>query len=202
MQQLMARRRAYRVGVVAVGVLASSLATASALYGKSKKHPAMQRAAERVFEISVPKHVPLKIRFVAAKEAAFKKFDNEQWVNDLEIEVMNTGDRPIYFLAFDLDMPEMTPADDRPTMFLMHYGRPDLLLANTQVTAADVPIEPGDQIHLKVREMDIRAWQHFRKVANWQLPAKVTLLLHHLTFGDGTGLDGPEAEPWPPKKKP
>ena len=160
---------------------------------------------KRELENGVPKHVPLEINLRPEKEAAFRKLDNERWVRDLELDVKNTGDKPVYFFQFVLDMPDMTPAADRHTAFFMHYGSDKLILFETPLTSEDVPIKPGETVVLKVDEMDAEAWEHFRQGANgllpWQLPKKVTLLFEHLNFGDGTGFDGGDARPWPQAKQ-
>jgi hypothetical protein len=53
---------------------------------------------ERQLEDAIPKHVPIKVKIKAEKEKAFKDLHNEKWLRDLEIEVTNTGTKPIYFL--------------------------------------------------------------------------------------------------------
>jgi hypothetical protein len=162
----------------------------------------VQQTSERVLVNRIPAHVPLRIGFRAGKEAVFRKLDNEQWVKEFELEIRNTGDKPIYSLEFALELPDMTPAADRTPVFLMHYGRVDLLSFETPLTAADIPIKPGESVVIRVDNNDIEAWEHFRKVGNWQLPKKVNLLFSRLTFGDGTGLDGGDARPWPEPKPP
>ena len=163
-----------------------------------------QQTEKRELENRVPKHVPLKINLRPEKEATFTKLDNERWMRDLELDVKNTGDKPIYFLQFVLEMPDMTPAADRHTAFVMHYGRDKLILFETPLTSEDAPIKPGETVVLRVDEMDVEAWQHFRQGPNgllpWQLPKKVILLFERLNFGDGTGFDGGDARPWPQAK--
>ncbi len=51
---------------------------------------------EREFKNTVPAHVPIKIKLKT--EQSFKKKENKNWARELEIEVKNTGSKPIYFI--------------------------------------------------------------------------------------------------------
>jgi hypothetical protein len=57
-------------------------------------------------------------------------------------------------------------------------------------------------VTISVDANDIKAWEHFRKAGEWQLPKTITLLFVRMNFGDGTGLDGGDARPWPEAKRP
>lgn len=57
---------------------------------------------ERVFENTIPTHVPLKVKIKKEKEQSFKDLKNEKWVRELELEVTNTGNKPVYF--FDMHL--------------------------------------------------------------------------------------------------
>lgn len=48
----------------------------------------------------IPKHVPIKIKIKKEKEAGFKDLSNEKWAREFELEVTNTGTKPIYYLYF------------------------------------------------------------------------------------------------------
>jgi hypothetical protein len=65
-----------------------------------------QEKEERQLEDATPKHVPIKVKIKKEKEEAFKDLKNEQWLKELELEVTNTGNKPIYFLVFVLTLPE------------------------------------------------------------------------------------------------
>ena len=55
---------------------------------------------ERQLEDSIPKHVPLKVKVKKEKEAGFKDLKNEQWAREFELEVTNTGTKPIKHVIF------------------------------------------------------------------------------------------------------
>src|SRR5688572_7360432 len=52
---------------------------------------------ERIFENKIPAHIPLKIKIKKEKEESFKDLKNEKWLREFELELTNTGDKPIYF---------------------------------------------------------------------------------------------------------
>lgn len=58
---------------------------------------------KRVFENAIPKHVPIKIKIKNDKEGSFKNLKNEKWLREFELEVTNTGDKPIYYLEIVMD---------------------------------------------------------------------------------------------------
>ena len=100
------------LSVVGVLILASRQTSSSA---------ALQ---ERVFENKIPAHIPIEIKIKKEKEKSFKDLKNEKWLRELEIEITNTGDKPIYFLyiTFVTDVTH----DGQRLVFPLPYGRPEL----------------------------------------------------------------------------
>src|SRR5947209_4753818 len=64
------------------------------------------QSEERVLEDTIPKHLPIKVKIKKEKEKAFKDLKNEKWLRDFELEVTNTGDKPIYYLGLLIVLPE------------------------------------------------------------------------------------------------
>jgi len=58
---------------------------------------------ERIFENKIPAHIPIKIKIKKEKEKSFKDLKNEKWLREFELELTNTGDKPIYFLYITMD---------------------------------------------------------------------------------------------------
>src|SRR3954471_542185 len=54
----------------------------------------------------IPKHLPIKVKIKKEKEEKVKDLKNEDWLGDLELEVTNTGTKPIYYLDIVLFMPD------------------------------------------------------------------------------------------------
>src|SRR2546423_609332 len=61
---------------------------------QAPQSPASQN--ERQLENLIPKHVPLDVKLTKEKEKAFKDLKNENWARDFELEITNTGEKPIY----------------------------------------------------------------------------------------------------------
>ena len=60
---------------------------------------------EREFVSTLPSHVPLKVTVKNLEKV--KDLKNEKWYGELEVEVKNTGTRPIYRFGFSLLLPEV-----------------------------------------------------------------------------------------------
>jgi len=68
----------------------------------------------RDVDITVPSHVPLKIKLKAEKEASFKDRTNTEWLRDFQLEVTNTSSKPIYLLILWLVLPDTITDDNHP----------------------------------------------------------------------------------------
>jgi hypothetical protein len=141
---------------------------------------------EREFKNTVPGHAPVKIKI--RNEKSFKDKGNKNWFRELEIEVKNTGDKPIYYLYFVLSLPDVV-AGGHPLGYPMTYGRRDLWLPDTEITPEDVPIPPGETVTLKVRDPFVKGYESFRDEQKlYDDPRRVEFLLQAIDFGDGTAL--------------
>lgn len=146
------------------------------------------QSEERVLEDTVPKHLPIKVKIKKEKEQAFKDLKNEKWMRDLEIEVTNTGDKPIYFLDFVVTMPEITAPDGTNMAFPLRYGRIELGSIENKAGPDDIPIKPGETYVLKAYNSSVRGWENFRKHHNKPDAKRLILNFQVLSFGDGTGF--------------
>src|SRR5947209_9407094 len=105
---------------------------------------------ERVIENTIPKHLPIKVRIPKEKEKAFKDWDNEKWMHDFELEVTNTGTKPIYYLHLGIYFPEITIPNGTDNMgFTMGFGRRERSNIETKAEPDDPSIKPGETIVLK-----------------------------------------------------
>jgi hypothetical protein len=148
---------------------------------------------ERKFENTVPEHVPIKIKL--KNEQSFKKKENTNWAREMEIEVKNTGAKPIYYLYVSIHMPEIIVNGNMLGMRTT-YGRKELGLPETPVEPEDVPILPGESITLKFPEKQIRGYEKFRDEDRMYTdPKKVVFNVLIIKFGDGTYLFGPDGKP-------
>ena len=157
-----------------------------------------QTSEQRELEDNIPKHLPFSLKFSTQKEKLFRDLENEKWVRDLEMEIKNTGDKPIYFIQFAL-LPDFGKAPgDRSLGLTIQYGRDELAPFET-ATAEDVPVKPGETGLMRVREMEVQGWDWIKKKEHWpeqwSRPKKVSLYFQELHFGDGTGFLNGGGEP-------
>jgi len=148
-------------------------------------------------ENKLPKHLPIKAKIRSEKENAFKDLNNDRWYRDLEIEVKNTGERPIFSIVLILELPEIQPGG-RGLVFDIRYGDHSIFDSSKgMATPGDIPINPGETHVFKISETEASAWDHGSK--SWPKPTKVVLQFEQLSFGDGTGFWGTAGAPWPNK---
>ena len=144
---------------------------------------------ERQLVDLIPKHVPIKIKIKKEKEAGFKDLSNEKWAREFELEVTNTGTKPIYYLYFHV-MTDVKAAAGFQIIFPLYYGRDELGEITTKAAPTDVPINPGESVSLKIHSSMLDAWDYKRKKENRPLPKRLEIKLQFLNFGDGTGYVG------------
>ena len=135
----------------------------------------------------VPRHLPLKVKV--------KNFHNEKWVRDLEVEVTNTSDKPIYFLEFFVVMPDVKSIIGSPVGFPLRYGRMALIDYTQPLQPDDVGIQPGETYTFKISERHLKGWEINK--GNRPEPQRVDLIFVQLNFGDGTGFNRTDGTPVP-----
>jgi len=162
------------------------------------------QSEEREFVDTTPKHLPIKVKIKKEKEQAFKDLKNANWYRDLEIEVTNIGDKPIYLLHFTLVLPEIVIDEAGSNAgFVLHYGRAELGDIKTKAEPSDVPIKPGETYVFNISRGQVLGWESYMKKHNKPLPKKVVLEFGTISFGDGTGFWATDGTPYPnpPKEK-
>ena len=155
---------------------------------------------ERIFENRIPAHIPFKIKIKKEKESSFKDLNNEKWLREFELEVTNTGDRPIYYLEIVLDTGVKFEGSGPEIVFSLTYGRPELGDIVTKATSDDVPIKPGETVILVVVG-NVTVWEMSVREKRWPESTKFSAIPQVLSFGDGTGYWGTELYP-PPTRRP
>lgn len=152
---------------------------------------------ERIFENKIPAHIPVKIKIKKDKEESFKDLKNEKWLREFELEVTNTGDKPIYFLHIMLGTNVKDSEDGLELMYPLSYGRADLGSIVTKATSDDIPIKPGETQILRLGEVPV--WEQGVREKRWPQSTKFTAEIQLLSFGDGTGYFG--TKPYPPAER-
>ena len=153
---------------------------------------AQDSAPERVLEDKIPVHLPIKVKV--------KNLEKDEWLDELEVEVRNTGDKPIYYLNVVVITPEVMAETGDPTGFPLKYGNWGLVDPDKRPEPEDVPINPGESYVFKLSERDVKGWRGFKARTRQANPKKIVLVFTSLRFGDGTGFVTTGGIPFPNKK--
>jgi hypothetical protein len=138
------------------------------------------RKEERELEDNIPKHLPIKVKV--------KNLNKEKWTRDVEVEVTNTGDKPIYYLRLSLFFVDVKMDSGNEIGFPLRYGRPQLVDLGNRAIPEDIPIQPGETYVFKtIRGLTI-GWEKFRSKHKKPHPKKVGLQFEVINYGDGTGF--------------
>jgi hypothetical protein len=97
---------------------------------------------EREVADKLPKHLPIRVKVKNPEKV--NNLNNDGWLGDLEIEVKNTGDKPIYFLRLILIFEDVKKNSGGEIGYSFVYGRGELIDIGKQPGAADIPIPPGE----------------------------------------------------------
>jgi hypothetical protein len=156
---------------------------------------------ERELIDEIPKHLPIKVKIKKEKEKAFKNVKNEKWMRDFQLEITNTGTKPIYFFSLTLTFPEVIGPGGLQMGFPIRYGRSELISIETKAGPDDIPIKPGETYVYSFSESRVLNWEQLRKEENRPDAMKLILNLNVLSFGDRTGFVGGLPIPNPPEGK-
>jgi hypothetical protein len=154
---------------------------------------------EREVEYKIPKHLPIKVK--VKKPEKLKDAGNEEWLGELEVEVTNTGTKPIYYLHISVYLPDVVGSSGHSYGFGLKYGRDALFSLSEPVRPDDVPIHPGGVVVLKVHENLVEAWRRRQDRGERTNPKKIEFIHNNLNFGDGTGFLGGVGKPMPEWKE-
>ncbi|MCU1265352.1 MAG: hypothetical protein JWM21_1670 [Acidobacteria bacterium] len=142
----------------------------------------------RVLENKVPAQLPFKIKMKKEKEESFKDLKNDKWLSEFELELTNTGDKPIYF--FYVILITDVKIGGEPLVFPLTYGRAELGDIVTKAGSDDAPIKPGETYVLKAHFGSVEAWERSVRTKRHPQATKLQAEFQELSFGDGTGYFG------------
>lgn len=141
---------------------------------------AVVAAREKNLENKIPSHIPISVKV--------SNLNNPDWARDLEIEVKNTGDKPIYYLKLILLFEDVKSEDEvNPIGYPLAYGRHEMLNVSNKAQPEDVPIAPGEKYTFRLSQRQSDGWKAGKAKLTRQDPQRLLLLFHNLNFGDGTG---------------
>lgn len=139
---------------------------------------------ERKLKVKEFKGMPLEL-------VAVRNLQSETWYDDLEIELKNVSDKPIYFLTAYIVFPEEKVASGESAVRLS-WGDPKKLDSNNVASPEADNIEPGKTFAIAIPKMyvkGLRAMERLRPKSTRNL----ILRFQKTYFGDGTGF---EVEDW------
>ncbi|MCA1849725.1 MAG: hypothetical protein LC672_01400, partial [Acidobacteria bacterium] len=196
-QNLLPVVRISKPAALMLALLASTIALSAVGIVSSTAQSAQQD--EREFKNTVPAHVPVKVKL--KNEQSFKDKKNKKWARELEIEVKNTGSKPIYFMYLVIVMRDMIVAG-HPAGFQLTYGRKELVRLDAPKLPDDIPLMPGETTVLRISEVQVSGYEKLRDEEGRPEPKKIEFDLQLINFGDGTGLRSRMGHPHPdPAKK-
>jgi archaellum component FlaF (FlaF/FlaG flagellin family) len=186
-----------RRSLSALVVFISLLAAAFGIMSGAAQSPAKE---EREVKDRVAKHLPVKLK--VKNEQSLKDLKNKKWARELEVEVKNTGDKPIYYVHVEIVMPEIV-INGGELVLMMAYGRKELAYPDAPIKDSDIPILPGETVTLKVPEGTLKAFEEFRDEDKvYSDPKKVEIEVNAVNLGDAyyMGRDGQLMPPMPKKR--
>jgi len=151
-------------------------------------HPLVSQESE-VRQISIKKMVDHPVAIKQIRNAQSPRF-----LQDLEIEIQNVSNKPIYFACMHMRFPLIEVEPKKHYGFSLHYGDPRLERIDERASPLDEPIPVGGTVTLKVPSAISDGFDEYK--AEKSLPPaatnKVEIWLMEVSFGDGTGYeDGP-----------
>lgn len=160
---------------------------------------AAQEVEEREVEDRIPAHLPIKVKVKNPEKV--KDLKNDKWLGDMEVEVRNTGERPIYFLRIMVSFVDVKKDSGDGIGYSLVYGRMALIDVGNRAEPEDVPLLPGETHAFKLDEEYVKGWNwHRTKVEIKPHPKKIAVRFSVLSFGDGTGFVRSDGVPVPNKK--
>lgn len=151
---------------------------------------------KRHLDLQVPQHLPIKVKLKKDKEEGFSDLKNERWMRNVELEVKNTGDRNIYAMSLVWVLNEVKMPDGNPYGSTILYGRSEFRTdPSERPKPEDDPIEPGETQIFKISDTEADGWEAWAKQNNLH-PKDLLVFFNFLCFGDGTGMESPNGQPF------
>ncbi|MGB9181367.1 MAG: hypothetical protein WCB68_19200 [Pyrinomonadaceae bacterium] len=141
----------------------------------------------------IPKHIPLKVKI--------KNIEVEKKLREVEVEITNTSDKPMYFINLWLDLTGVKSDSGVQVTMPISYGRVELSDFQTEITPNDVPLQPGETFTFQIPESSKAGWEKFKARGKRPEPMDFELSFGRIVFGDHTGFAGTQGTPFPINRK-
>lgn len=185
--------------VITLALLVAAIFTARAVYVHGLAQSSDSSTQERKLIKKAFKDMPLVVSEV-------KNLQSETWHKNLEIEVKNVSDKPIYFILAYLIFPDERVPHGESAISLT-YGAPENIEIERLSDPQDQHLDPGEAHKFTIPE----SLKKGLGVKNKKFPAEMKNLVIRfaiISFGDGTGFEvgQPRDLRWkgfkPPPKEP
>ena len=150
---------------------------ASGMVGPRTAH---SQNEERKFKCKEFPNMPVRVRRV-------RNLQSDTWPNDLEIEVENVSDKPIYFINAALIFPD-DPAPNGDSGIILKYGKSENMDVARIAEAEDEHLDPGKRVSLVVDTIYKKGLLAKQKRTPENLK-RFELSFGIVSFGDGTGFE-------------
>lgn len=170
---------------------------------------ATQPGRERKLNVRTFNRMPLKVKQVKNLQK-----EDDGWFRDLEIEVENVSDKPVYYIDVVIEFPDIPAPPPQPradgsipsrstTGFWLSFGPPRLGDVKNLATPDDVALKPGETYVFKIPEHWFKGFEAMKRTYHFPPEAanKMELEFSIISFGDGTGYVAGEPRVYPKKKE-
>jgi hypothetical protein len=162
---------------------------------------AQSSQSKRELDNRVPDHLPIKVKIKKEKEEGFQDLKNEHWARDFELEVKNTGDRPIYALSLVWVLEEIPMLGGSHYGSTFRYGRGEFITnPGERPKPEDVPIQPGETYVFKLSNSSVGGLEGRIRDNDLPQPKSVLVFFNFLCFGDDTGWESPNGQRYERRK--
>jgi hypothetical protein len=144
------------------------------------------QSGERVLESLISKEVPITVKVKREKEDSFKDMKNKDWAREFELELTNTGNKPIFFVFMYLITD--VKLNGSAVQFQVLFGRPELGDIVSKASPDEPAIKPGETYVFKLSPSELRMWEDDIRLGNHPDATRIQVLPQELSFGDGTGF--------------
>jgi len=138
-----------------------------------------ESSVERRFKVREFKDTPLEVKV--------KNLQSKSWHRDLEIEVKNVSNKPIYFILAYLIFPDETPPNGEAGISL-HFGKPENIRIRHVADPKDPHLDPDETYVFTLPEPE-RSGFEGRHKKHPGLDKNILFRVALVSFGDGTGWE-------------
>lgn len=137
---------------------------------------------ERKLRVSEFKNMPLEVREI-------RNLQSETWYKDLEIEVKNVSDKPIYFILAFLMLPDDKSFGNGASGIGLPFGERKNIDIRRYADPQDPHLDPGGTLVFTIPEK-LRKGLRDKHETIREITKNLALEFQVISFGDGTGFVG------------